>query len=214
MNAEMVRATLRDVNPKTQTRRVVNQKIIGIPCSGSAIDNIPTTDLWTDDHNIFTCPYGKPGDRLWVREAAIIAPANWRPNEHIGTTFDNDGNHRVVQYLATHPDRDAANGYGFTRATPSIHMPRWASRITLEIINIRIERLNDISEEDAIAEGVEKSQWPYSCEPYRNYLHPRMSPGHNCSIARASFMTLWQSINGMDSWKLNPWVWAIEFKRI
>ncbi len=94
---------------------------------------------------------------------------------------------------------------------PSIHMPRWASRITLEVTGVRVERLQDISEEDAIAEGVEVLWRGYddAQDFYRNY-----HTGGYLFTAKASYRTLWESINGPGSWERNDWVWVIEFKRI
>ncbi len=95
---------------------------------------------------------------------------------------------------------------------PSIHMPRWASRITLEVTGVRVERLQDISEEDAIAEGVEcweERGYDDAQDFYRNY-----HTGGDLFTAKASYRTLWESINGPGSWERNDWVWVIEFKRI
>lgn len=137
----------------------------------------------------YLCPYGKPGDRLWVRET-------WA---RVGNT---DPGYLV--YRATYPAclppglervpadiRDA--GY---RWRPSIHMPRAASRILLEITAVRVERLHGISRGDAMAEGC----------PF-----PNMAAGPD---PRQWFAELWQEINGADSWAANPWVWVLEFKRV
>ena len=101
----------------------------------------------------------------------------------------------------------AKEKYGY-KWTPAIHMPKVACRIFLEIISIRVERLEDISHDDSISEGIERMPielW------WKNYLnHPL--PG--VSNPRESFISLWKSINGNDSWESNPWVWVIEFKRI
>jgi hypothetical protein len=94
-------------------------------------------------------------------------------------------------------------------------MPRWASRIQLEITNVRVERLNDISEQDAKAEGIEVVGGPTSCCPYRNYRIGKVGEmSLHCSAPSRSFMTLWESINGAGSWNENPWVWVVEFKKI
>lgn len=95
---------------------------------------------------------------------------------------------------------------------PSIHMPRWASRITLEITSVKVERLRDISEEDAEAEGVEQDSFGH----WFDYSLPTnyREAVSSFSTASASFMSLWNSINGKGSWESNPWVWAISFRRL
>lgn len=126
------------------------------------------------DHSI-PCPHGKVGDQLWVRET-WFHPHKESPSKH---------------NLSYRADGDALHKW-----YPSIHMPRWASRIQLEITDIRVERLQDISDDDALEEGVDRT---------------------NTSIkgyARQRFQNLWQKINGVDSWDQNPWVWVIEFERI
>lgn len=137
------------------------------------------------------CPFGNAGDRLWVRETFAAFDADWK---HPGKPHDlKDGPWPNVVYpasVAKIPD-------GTCR--PSIHMPRWASRITLEITAVRVERLNDISEEDAKAEGVAPSQ------------HIITPPE---ALYRVGFLKLWQSIYGEESWGANPWVWVIEFRRV
>lgn len=98
--------------------------------------------------------------------------------------------------------------WGFKRR-PSIHMPRAASRITLEITGVRVERLQDISEADAIAEGIEPDVQPGDPVPlWRNY-----STGNTTICPIYSYQTLWESINGDGSWAANPWVWCVEFSR-
>jgi hypothetical protein len=129
------------------------------------------------------CPYGKPGARLWVRESFFM------DCENIAYRADHDG----------YSPKD-------TPWKPSIHMPRVASRILFEITDIRMERLWDISESDAFAEGVQKAFGPN----WRNYAHEN----YTCGNAKASFLSLWESINGPKSLGENPWVWAITFKRI
>ena len=132
------------------------------------------------------CPYGVPGDRLWVRETFARIDGQTRP--WIETDY---------QATYTHGDRLGDTLGIKKRWTPSIHMPRHASRITLEVTGVRVERLQNISEADAIAEGV------------RNSLH---LPGGR--FARENFEHLWWTIHGDGSWESNPWVWVIEFKRV
>ncbi|MFN9031564.1 MAG: hypothetical protein ACK5XM_15445 [Betaproteobacteria bacterium] len=132
------------------------------------------------------CPYGQVGDRLWVRETWAVPHScdHLKPSEiPTGTR---------VHYAA-----DGALGGLLKR--PSMFMPRWASRITLEITGVRVERLQDISEADAKAEGCSKPT-PV-CED------------DDCSY-RADYERLWESINGPGSWAANPWVWVLEFKQV
>lgn len=90
-------------------------------------------------------------------------------------------------------------------------MPRTARRITLEIVSVRVERLQDIPEVDAIAEGIERDCKPIGGRQWKNYIeHPDLAP---CG-PKASYMTLWELINGAGSWDVNPWVWVVEFKRV
>jgi hypothetical protein len=95
---------------------------------------------------------------------------------------------------------------------PSIHMPRWASRITLEVVSVRVERLQDISEEDAMSESIESWE-ERGVDDAQDYYRDYVTGGHVYN-AKDSFRSLWQSINGPGSWEANPWVWVVEFKRI
>lgn len=131
------------------------------------------------------CAFGKVGDRLWVRESFLIKPNG------------------EFYYKADDPICNGWNDNGKSISwKPSIHMPREASRITLEITGVRIERLKDITEDDARAEGV---------EIFRNY---RKDSQHWMNSARDSFMTLWQSIHGDETWDFDPFVWVVEFRRV
>jgi hypothetical protein len=138
------------------------------------------------------CPHGKPGDRLWVRET-------WNSDWCDKTIYRADGGSAREAGYASEP-----------RWRPSIHMPRRASRITLEITDVRVERLRDISEEDAEDEGAQ----PY--DPTAYFTSAQMGGRENLSDweFRAGFAELWNSINGINSWDQNPWVWAITFKDI
>ena len=129
------------------------------------------------------CPFGVPGDRLWVRET-------WGDGEE-------NNCEPGVYYRATDPAWDEEET-GF-RWKPSIHMPRWASRITLEVTGVRVERLQDISQSDALAEGVAPDNFG--------------GPNNEWCNAIGCFRELWESINGPGSWAENPWAWVIEFKR-
>jgi hypothetical protein len=139
----------------------------------------------------FRCRYGQPGDRLWVREA-------WRP-VHGG--YPDQG----ARYRADF-DRDQ------TVWRPSIHMPRWASRITLEVTRVRVERLQDISEADAVAEGVRPDRRCLPDDDAAAFSRIGKVRGNSFPIAR--YAALWESINGPGSWDANPWVWVVEFKRV
>lgn len=136
------------------------------------------------DIRTIRCPYGKPGDRLWVKET-------WGKGSENNTE-------EGIYYRATDPGWDD-NETGF-RWKPSIHMPRWASRITLEVVSVRAERLNDISEDDAFHEG---------CEPWTI----EGPAGYELSYVEG-FAQLWEIINGKGSWSKNDWVWVIEFKQV
>lgn len=175
----------------------------------------------------FKCPYGKVGDILYVRETWVRAclsedgegPAkggNWRYWYKADDDWTKEDWH--------HPDIEGP--VGSPRWKPSIHMPRPAARIFLKITGISVERLQDITEEDAIAEGVEQNTCddPSKCPSrlkgggccgdgeYKNYLVS--IDGEPAYSAKESFETLWQSINGPDSWEQNPWIWKITFQRI
>ena len=203
--AEMVRAILD--GSKTQTRRVMKPQpdddaIIAVgeigTSRGAAFVRYPMEGSIT---RRVPCPYGQPGDRLWVRETCR---AEELEDGNDGVRYLADNAWRVIEDT---PDAAmswvALNFYGADHrkvsrgnVVPSIHMPRWASRITLEIVGVRVERLHDISEEDAIAEGVGGNITIAPCFAIERYRH------------------LWESINGKGSWDANPWVWVVEFKRI
>lgn len=206
-NAAMVRAI--SAGMKTQTRRLLEPRglgFIGCCCGGSAARWVAEGDRWhcgtcgggarltAKDVEYLRCPYGQPGDRLWVREA-------WKAH----STFDHlpprDLPQSHIWYLAD-------SGYkAESRTRASMHMPRWASRITLEITGVRVERLQEISETDAIAEGIEKTAHGLWSLYGQADVDGTYSP-------RASFRALWQSINGPESWEANPWLWVVEFKRL
>nr|UCQ29774.1 hypothetical protein DCF74_09710 [Edwardsiella piscicida] len=141
--------------------------------------------------NPFPCPFGAVGDRLWVREA-------W-------ARYNIGGDSHDMAYRATVPNDWPEGG----RWRPSIHMPRWASRITLEITDVRVERLQNITEDDARAEGV-----PPAGELLPKYPDTYLTPRGDFASARVAFQRLWESIYGDDAWDCNPWVWVIAFRRI
>ncbi|MEX9442050.1 hypothetical protein, partial [Klebsiella pneumoniae] len=149
------------------------------------------------------CPYGIPGDRIWVREAfrvhsraTDVATLVYKASERNSWT---EQTHRVPVAVCNKPATPE-------KWTPSLHMPRWASRILLEITDVRVERLNAISQEDAQAEGMELTGWrPTYSDP---------DSGGKVMTPYDNFAELWSSIYGDESWKANPWVWVISFKRV
>lgn len=176
-SAPMVRAIL--AGCKSQTRRIVKPQ----PFAHER-PVIEDGEVLVGDGKTWRLPYGKPGDRLWVRET-FCAKSFFTPTEY---RYRADG---VEPFVMGPPVGDIPMAW-----KPSIFMPRAASRITLEVTGVRVERVNDISEADAVAEGI-----------------PAF-PTSPSKIPRMHYATLWNSINGAGSWDLNPWVWRIEFKRL
>lgn len=209
----MVRAILG--GRKTQTRRIVKPRprIVHGICNDYSIE---TNLLFRGKEQRIKCHYGQPGDRLWVRET-------WCGKADPGTSrlmWNEDGETYQCHYRADGEDvflddGDGAvatgkNGQTLSPWKTPIFMPRWASRITLEITDVRVERLNEISEADAKAEGVEwlpgdGCSWGYAVQPNWKFVH---------DTAQEAYRELWESINGPGSWAANPWVWVIEFKRL
>ena len=153
------------------------------------------------------CQYGAPGDRLWVRETwGDCSPG---ADALVGTKWDKPWYRADADtYGLLGHDGEGAVYVEDVKWRPSIHMPRSASRITLEVTAVRIERLNDISEADALAEGVQ-------CESYIDYRRATTEDGHPLhSHAVDLFHLLWESLHGPGSWAANPLVWVIGFKRI
>lgn len=135
------------------------------------------------------CPYGAAGDFLWIRE-------KWQ-------RLRDAAGRQIVEYCAGPFLLDVET---HKRWHPSIHMPRWASRITLEVTGVRVERLQDISESDAIAEGIERNVFNDEWSGYGQFHGAALTP-------KGSYRALWESINGPGSWDANPWVWVVEFTR-
>lgn len=193
-SGEMVRAILD--GRKTQTRRVVKPQpaddvIVTVANAGGCV---ALMEYFGDlDAPMICCPYGQPGDRLWVRET-------WTQNA-------------VGDYLYCADWKNSGYEYEGVGWKPSIHMRREASRLTLEVVSVRVERVNAISEDDAYAEGV---------------TLPNGEPGivNDAELGRVvkyghyqQFATLWDKINGQRdkgkyAWARNPWVWVVEFKRV
>ena len=220
-SAPMVRAILE--GRKSVTRR---------PVKGAGLNWLEdfTPDYVADPANSL-CPYGKPGDRLWVRETFIDlrgTGVEHRP--------DPDGPLQRYAYAAdcrpgSHSD-EARKDFGL-KYKPSIHMPRAACRILLEITDVRVERLQDISEEQAQAEGCFFTDYGRKCghtgsgwtevgdcpapeahHPLRNgWMWDKTSSPNEClGTATWAFANLWQKTGG--DWEANPWVWVVEFKRV
>lgn len=200
--APMVRAILE--GRKTQTRRVV--KDTGL----YAIELHHGAETAARERAALAtqCPYGQPGDRLWVRETWQGPLIDEELEEEFNQSPDHFKKPAFCVYRAT-DTLDAINADGEALGwLPSIHMPRWASRILLEITAVRVERLQDISESDARAEGIADGGC-LSCGEHEPCVCADPNPD-----ARDSFCRLWQSINGSESWHANPWVWVIEFKKV
>ncbi|MFU6819587.1 hypothetical protein ACM78B_20985 [Pseudomonas aeruginosa] len=194
----MVRAILE--GRKTVTRRVVKPQPDFL---GSMVDpNTPFKTLDAGLHARITCPHGQPGDRLWVREA-------WAADAQVDAIAPRDlSQGEPIWYPADFSVRQTGcSMISKGRGRPSIHMPRWASRILLEITAVRVERLQDISEEQALAEGVRG-------EPCDHARQACADIGCWGDTAKGAFGFLWESLNGEGSWAANPWVWVVEFKRV
>jgi hypothetical protein len=207
-NGDMVRAIMSGA--KTQTRRIY----AGSPKLDGEIHPDGSGEKWTDWGK---CPFGQPGDRLWVRETwglcGYLDSTDWDRGSVAGEK--SRPVNRLVEYRS---DWNVEDGSAFWR--PSIHMPRWASRITLEITAVRVERLQEITNQDAQAEGL-----PWAC-PHRHglkgieidgespdpYAKNHDTGWNDCWIC--AFKSLWNSIYGAGSWRSNPWVWVFEFKRV
>lgn len=218
-SAPMVRALLD--GSKTQTRRIMKPQPEPVPhrpgdyqwpCNAfqSMVSVSDTRAPGAHGMAGDACPHGGHRDRLWVREtwrstgdggrADYLPPRDMQPHK---VWYDADG------------AAPASKCTGKTRT--SIHMPRWASRILLEIVSVRVERLNDCSAADARAEGLisyehfwRDSEYPLpdiAYEPFKG------SPTRYSDPVQA-YRALWESINGAGSWDANPWVWVIEFKRV
>lgn len=217
----MVRAILD--GRKTQTRRVAK-----LNCAGRVA--LRGRQWHVDDPNAFlACPYGVPGDRLWVREACRaheLTDKEAREDKYgvverlglefpiaglDGVVYKADGAFREIENTREAGDRwSELNAFrGKNGATvPSIHMPRWASRITLEVVSVRVERVQAVSHDDAVSEGMSAGVWRAG-----DGAHRRSPLGSN---AVKRFAILWDELNFARGygWDANPWVWRIEFKRI
>lgn len=219
-NTSMVKAVL--ARQKTQTRRIVKNH-------SRLSQDISKVDLrkWVNEHPDYIrsfCPYGKPGDILWVRESWMQYYVDGPPPEK----YDADG-WGVYVYKADDPP---ASEKLLEHWRPSIHLPKSGSRIWLRIKDVRIERLQEISEADAKAEGIdwyidfESDQEYFYCYPLKEKGKCRTISGQAVldgsyisdqvfnikQPAKFSYQTLWEHINGFGSWEDNPWVWVVEFE--
>lgn len=192
---------------KTQTRRMLNPPPVHGVSRGQPIVlwGTPTQKTTNKDVWLARCPYGVPGDLLIVREAWRFA--GWCPAEYSG--LGGKGMAVDIEYAADkakrtvlHPAFDIDTIH--TSPRPSIHMFRWASRLTLEITDVRVERLQEISAADAVAEGITPApgSWWSGAE------------GQVATSPEAAYALLWNSINGPESWNANPWCWAVSFRCI
>lgn len=199
-NADMVRAILK--GHKTQTRRILNidhPVVTGFVPNGHHgywMGTAKSEEVIQQYISTFPltvkCPYGLVGDRLWVRETFAVY---------------GDEEMHTIHYRADRPEHVGRKGMGYK---PSIHMPRWACRLLLEITDIRVERLNAISKEDAAKEGFQQlpATGRYVLNQGDQYFGGASS--NPCEL----FKFLWEGVYGENAWKQNPWVWVVEFKII
>ena len=240
--AEMVRAIL--AGRKTQTRRAIKPQPwvdnMGNACwkdrnFGQSANHVPhikalASPIPCSDTKRVLCPYGQPGDLLWVRETWCLtrdtldyetggeaSSYDWDKDLYGDPRSYLNGGPGVGDCAALHYPTDGEDNtpsemwpcIGLRgeilrkkeiRWRPSIHMPRWASRITLRITDVRVERLQDIREDDARAEG---------CNPI---IHE--DGAIDCGTRKTTFARLWNQINGPGAWEANPWVWVLSFERV
>lgn len=206
---------------KTKTRRAVKGKPLRWINWFSDEDNNDKPGFLEDGHSgpglyayslnypdegcaLLVCPHGAPGDRLWVKET-------WATEKR----YDKRPPSRVPKTARVHYLADGSKPAWSGRTRVSIHMVRWASRITLELTDVRVERLTDISEVDASAEGIQRlattkrNGWPTG-----GFWGIEGVTDTDWRDPRDAFCQLWESINGPGSWAENPWVWALTFKRV
>lgn len=211
-SAPMIHAILE--GRKTQTRRIIKR-------DGGLLAYAPrqcVMEGWwmptTPSGKISTvpgipCPYGIPGDRLWVREAFIPDPVrdgSWEDYSGDFKLSDIPDEYRNTKHVIYKADCD----WAWKWRSP-IHIPRWASRITLEVTGVQVERVQDISGADAIAEGID----PMNCYGPGCKSGPDGCNARGCHGCRDAYATLWDKINGKKpggDWEANPFVWCIEFK--
>ncbi|MBY0453759.1 MAG: hypothetical protein K2Q11_02615 [Burkholderiaceae bacterium] len=190
LSGQAVRAILSGA--KTQERRLVNLK------NGEYMPPSRRADVNGWMQMLRLCPYGKTGDRIWVRES-------WRADAGLNGKLAIDFSGWPVRYEADGAVLRHGSFFGGMdgRRRPPAQMPRWASRITLEITGVRVERLQDISEADALAEGID----PNAANSFARVAGITRPNGF-------AYRDLWNRVNDPDSWDENPWVWVLEFKRV
>jgi len=197
----MIRAIM--AGQKTQMRRVIKtqpevteQRLreMGAWKDGFTLSQHVDT-AWQHGFIDVDCPYGQPGDRLWVRES-------WSTDSTLDAKPPSSFKAWPIRYVADGKIIKHGSFFGNAdgKTRPGIHMPRWASRILLEVVSVRVERLQSISEADAEAEGID-------------FLR-HVQDADETLTARDLYECLWDGINGAGSWEANPWVWVVEFKRI
>lgn len=242
-NAEMVRAVLD--GRKTQTRRMLTAhhlKMIDAAASAGECHPLESGRQHANSQSYYRewCPFGAVGDRLWVRETFATlgnedgCAIDWNDNLikeggpnaariYRASCEQKPGNYGLWSIPDDAPWKPHTKNMQYEGTwVPSIHMPRWASRTTLEITGVRVERLNDISEDDAKAEGLAEitkdgSLFKFGIPDRDGYpgTDDRGWPWHEWERNPISaYSKLWKSIYGADSWQANPWVWVIEFKRV
>jgi hypothetical protein len=206
-SAPMVKAILSGA--KTQTRRLIKPQPVG----GVNFAQDSATAYFDGIYK--ACPYGKVGDRLWVREKFSF---DRDYDDEPISAFDRENS---IWWSTGDCEKYLSSKQGKWR--PSIHMPRWASRLTLEITEIRVERLQEISVEDAKAEGFEDSEpvtkldIEHTCEEFGEQsveckLARTFGVGH--FTAKVPFIDAWVKMHGIESWSSNPWVWCVSFRRV
>lgn len=205
-SAPMVRALL--AGTKTQTRRKYKPRA---PSPYEVIDERDDGRKWPmceypdtmNGYEPVACPYGEVGDRLWVRET-------WATYASLDRLSPSDLDPVAgAEYLADGARRGPSENFVRGKTRVSIHMPRWASRLTLEITNVRFERLQDISEADAEAEGIDQ----FDADAHTGLVHAHAkNMGTTADDPRASYAALWTLINGSGSWEANRHVWVVSFR--
>lgn len=199
----MIRAILE--GRKTQTRRILKTpEWYGCPTGDCYHKAQQECDEAMNEADVLAdCPYGVTGDRLWVKHEHWKKPESdlcplriWDQFTEVTRSKDYGG-----EYEDRRESFESFSAGVDVKKCPSIHMPRWASRILLEVTGVRVERLEDISDKDCVAEGCAGGNgsipnYGFSATPREHYRH------------------VWESINGKGSWAANPWVWVVEFKHV